>query len=321
MIPRRTVLTSALGLAAAALLPPGAARAGEGWPRTLRHEAGELTLPARPQRIVSTAPSLTGILLAIGAPVIASAATTPSVLTDDKGFFSQWADVADERGVEVLYGKLEFDIEAVIGAEPDLLVISATGADSVAQHYAELEAQGIAAIVVNYSNQSWQDIARAFGTATGLEDAAAEAIRRFDAYAAEVAATLPPVEGPVSIFGYNIGGSYSVSKPESPQAQLLAALGMTVVGLPESLRGQVTRASDFEFISQENLPAAVAGKTVFLLRGAEGDVETFLADPVLANLPAVTAGRVYPLGPTSFRIDYYSGRQMIDTVARSLKSR
>lgn len=318
---RRTFLTSALGLAATALLPLRAARADAGWPRTVRHDAGELTLPARPQRIVSTAPSLTGILLAIGAPVVASAATTPSVLTDDKGFFSQWAGVADERGVEVLYGKLEFDIEAVIGAEPDLLVISATGADSVAQHHAELEAQGIPAIVVNYSNQSWQDIARELGKATGLEDQAADAIRRFDAYAAEVAATLPSVQGPVSIVGYNIGGSYSVSKPASPQAQLLAALGMTVTGLPESLRGQVTRASDFEFISQENLPAAIAGETVFLLRATEEDVGVFLADPVLANLPAVAGKRVYPLGPTSFRIDYYSGRQMIDTVARSLKNR
>lgn len=321
MILRRTLLASALGFAATALLPLRASRAGEGWPRTVPHDAGELTLPVQPRRIVSTAPSLTGILLAIGAPVVASAATTPSALTDDKGFFSQWAEVADERGVEMLYGKLEFDIEAVIGAEPDLLIISATGADSVVQHLAELEAQGIPAIVVNYSNQSWQDIALQLGKATGLETDAADAIRRFDAYAAEVAASLPSVEGPVSIVGYNIGGSYSVSKPASPQAQLLAALGMTVVGLPESLRGQVTRASDFEFISQENLPAAITGKTVFLLRATDEDIAAFLGDPVLANLPAVTGKRVYPLGPTSFRIDYYSGRQMIDMVARSLKNR
>ena len=38
-------------------------------------------------------------------------------------------------------------------------------------------------------------------------------------------------------------------------------------------------------------------------------------DPVLANLRAVQHKRVYPLGPSSFRIDYYSGRQMLDTVA------
>jgi len=35
---------------------------------------------------------------------------------------------------------------------------------------------------------------------------------------------------------------------------------------------------------------------------------------VLANLDAVKGNQVYSLGPTSFRIDYYSGIQMIDMV-------
>lgn len=313
------LLAATLGLATALVTLQAATAQDEGWPRTIEHPSGALTLPARPERIVSTAPSLTGILLAIGAPVVASAATTPSVMTDDKGFFSQWADIADERGIEILYPNLVFDIEAVIGQDPDLLVASTTGADSVIQHYAELQAQGIPTLVVNYANHSWQDVAIELGKATGLEAQAAEAIRRFDAYAAEIAASLPPHRGTASIVGYNIGGSYSIAKPTSAQAQLLAALGMEIVSLPEALRGQVTRASDFEFISRENLSAAITGDSVFLLRATDADVEAFLADPVLANLPAVVNKRVYPLGPTSFRIDYYSGRQMIDTVARALR--
>ncbi len=79
-----------------------------------------------PRRIVSTSPSITGILLAIDAPVVASAATTPSSITDAKGFFSQWAAEADHRGVAVLYPNVAFDIEAVVGAKPDLVVVSAT---------------------------------------------------------------------------------------------------------------------------------------------------------------------------------------------------
>lgn len=289
------------------------------WPRTVTHEAGELTIPQKPLRIVSTAPSLTGILLAMDAPLVASAATTPSVLTDDKGFFRQWAEVADARGVEILYTNLEFDIEAVIGWEPDLLVASSTGADSVLQHHGELEAQGIPTIVVNYSNKSWQELAVELGRATGLEAEAEAAIARFDAHAAEVAATLEIPPGKAGIVGYNIGGTYSIARPESPQARLLAALGFTVVGLPEALRQEVTRRSDFDFISRENLSAAIVGESVFLLRGEERDVEAFLADPILANLPAVAAKQVYPLGPTSFRIDYYSGRQFIDAVARHFR--
>lgn len=287
----------------------------EGWPRTLTHKAGTLTLATPPKHIVSTTPSLTGILLAIDAPVTASAATTPGGLTDGKGFFSQWAGVADQRGVTVLYPKLQFDLEAVIAAAPDLVIVSASGGDSAAEHYAELEAQGIPTLVVDYANQSWQDTATFLGRATGLEDKASAAIDRFNAYAAEVAATLTPPGDTVSIVGYNVGGSYSIGRTESAQGQILTALGFKVAGLPPELAPQVTRSTDFDFISRENLPAAISGKTVFLLRGSEADVRAFLSDPVLANHPAVISRQVYPLGANSFRIDYYSGREMIDTVA------
>lgn len=312
---------AALALIAAVVLAGAQAFAQQAeWPRTVTHEAGALVLEKPPQRVVSTTPSVTGILLAIGAPLVSSAATTPSILTDDKGFFSQWADIADERNIGILYSNLRFDPEAVIGANPDLLVVSATGADSAVQHYAELEAQGIPTLVVNYSNQRWQEIATKLGEATGLEAGAADAIKRFNEYAAQVAATLKAPQTPVSIVGYNLGGSYSIARPESPHAQLLSSLGFTVAGLPQSLMSQVTRRSDFEFISRENLSAAISGETVFLLNGTDADVKAFLADPVLANLPAVRNRQVYPLGPTSFRIDYYSGRQMIDMVALNFRA-
>lgn len=295
---------------------PVALAESAGWPRTITHDAGELTLKAKPLRIVSTTPSVTGILLAINAPVVATAAATPSGLTDDKGFFTQWAEIADQRGVEILYANLDFDLEAVIGWEPDLLIASATGADSVLPHYAELKAQNIPTLVVNYSNQSWQTIATQLGKATGLEAEAEQAIARFNSLAAEAAGKIQHPAEPVSIVGYSIGGSYSIAKPASPQAQLLTALGFEVAGLPAELEADVSRSTDFAFISHENLSAAITGKSVFLMRGTNADAEAFLSDPVLRNLDAVAGKRVYPLGMTSFRIDYYSGLQMLETIVR-----
>lgn len=282
-----------------------------GWPRSIAHEGGTLTLKAKPHRIVSTTPSVTGILLAIGAPVIASAATTPSPFTDGKGFFAQWAGEADRRGVGVLYPSLKFDIEAVIGRQPDLAIVSTTGADSVLQHRTELEAQGIPTMVVNYSNRSWQELATELGEATGLEQEARAAIGRFDADVAAAAAGMAVRGTRASIVGYDIAGSYSVARVESPVAKLLAALGFDIAGLPAALRPASQRPSDFEFFSRENLSAAITGDTVFLLRATEKDVQAFLAEPILANHPAVIAKRVYALGLTSFRIDPYSGRQIV----------
>lgn len=317
---RRSFLLAGLCLGMSLGLPLHGSLASDGaWPRQIDHAKGQLTLKSKPVRIISTAPSLTGILLAIDAPVLASTATTPSGMTDASGFFSQWAEVAHQRGVEVLYGNLVFDIEAVIGWEPDLIVGSSTGADSIVQYYPELERLQLPTMIVDYANHRWQDVARLLGKATGQEEGAEEAIRRFDRYAADVAKTIVPPSGSVTIVGYNVGGSYSIGKSESAQAQVLASLGMTVAGLPESLRGGVTRSSDFDFISHENLAAAISGDSVFLLRADEKDVQAFLADPVLANLPAVVNRRVYALGQSSFRIDYYSGLQVIDTVAAALR--
>ena len=73
---------------------------------------------------------LTGSLLALDAPVVGSGATRPNATgadtgIDKDGFFAHWGDLARERGVEVLYRNSELDLEAVIAAEPDLIVISA----------------------------------------------------------------------------------------------------------------------------------------------------------------------------------------------------
>lgn len=48
------------------------------WPRQVTDSRGVHTLESKPTRIVSTSVTLTGSLLAIDAPVIASGATTPN---------------------------------------------------------------------------------------------------------------------------------------------------------------------------------------------------------------------------------------------------
>jgi iron complex transport system substrate-binding protein len=247
--------------------------------------------------------------------VSASAAATIGQLTDDRGFFRQWSDIAHQRNVAVLYPNLDFDIEAVILAEPDLVVVSATGGDSILPYVTELRAQGLQVLVLDYSQSDWQQLARTLGRATGHETEAEAAIADFDAQLDLARAQLQIPDGTVSIVSYNMAGTFAVSKPSSAQARVLSALGFRVAGIPEAMRAQITRGADFDFVSRENLPAAITGDGVFLLNGTEAGVANFVADPVLANLPAIRAGRVWPLGPTSFRVDYYSGLEIIGTIA------
>lgn len=97
------------------------------WPRQVTDSRGVHTLESKPTRIVSTSVTLTGSLLAIDAPVIASGATTPNNrVADAQGFLRQWGDIAKQRKVARLYIG-EPSAEAVAAQMPDLILISATG--------------------------------------------------------------------------------------------------------------------------------------------------------------------------------------------------
>ena len=76
--------------------------------------------------------------------------------------------------------------------------------------------------------------------------------------------------------------------------------------------------NDFMFVSYENLSKAITGESVFLISTGQDQVQKFLDDETLANLPAVTNNQVYYLGPTSFRIDFYSGKLVADAVVEQL---
>ena len=88
---------------------------------------------------MSTSVTITGTLLAIDAPVVASGASPNPLVADKQGFFTQWSEVAKQRHVERLY-QVEPNAEAVAAAAPDLIVVAATGGDSALKLYDQLSA-------------------------------------------------------------------------------------------------------------------------------------------------------------------------------------
>lgn len=142
---------------------------------------------------MSTSVTITGTLLAIDAPVVASGATSPNPLVADKqGFFTQWSEVAKQRHVERLY-QVEPNAEAVAAAAPDLIVVAATGGDSALKLYDQLSAIA-PTLVLDYGDKSWQQLASELGKITGHEAGAKQAEDRFEQRVEQVkqAIALPP---------------------------------------------------------------------------------------------------------------------------------
>ncbi|WP_138466598.1 Fe2+-enterobactin ABC transporter substrate-binding protein [Poseidonocella sp. HB161398] len=302
---RRDVLFLMTASLAAAPLPVPAA---EGWPRVFANDDGTSTeIAAPPERILSGSVTLTGTLLAIGAPVVASGATPHG------GYFSQWQEVAAARGVEPLWPAGAVDLEAAWAIAPDLIVIASSGADSALAQRAQLEAVA-PVVVLDYSDQPWQEVTRKLGVATGTEAGAEATLQSF---AEELAATRDAIEVPpggANIVSYNGRGAPNpISTPDSPQAQLLAALGFEIEAPDPAWAGPGGMIGHYVRAEYEHLTGLQAGTTFLLAAGPERAAE-FLGDPLLAALPSVKAGRVTGLGPTSFRIDPYSARDVLAVV-------
>ncbi|WP_437434322.1 Fe2+-enterobactin ABC transporter substrate-binding protein [Yokenella regensburgei] len=287
------------------------------WPRQVTDSKGSHTLEQKPLRIVSTSVTLTGSLLAIDAPVIASGATTPNNrFADDQGFLRQWSDVAKKRHVARMYIG-EPNAEAVAAQMPDLILISATGGDSALALYDQLSAIA-PTLVINYDDKSWQALLTQLGTLTGQEKQAAVRIAEFHQQLSDVKAkmTLPPQ--PVTALVYNPGAhSANLWTQDSAQGQLLAQLGFTLATLPEGLNTSKSQGKrhDIVQLGGENLASGLNGEALFLFASDQKDADALSANPLLSHLTAVQNKRVYALGSETFRLDYYSATRVLQRLS------
>lgn len=290
----------------------------EGWPRKVITSHGTVTLEHMPQRIVSTSVTVTGTLLAINAPVVASGATAPnSRIADSQGFFRQWGDVAKQRGVQRLYIG-EPNAEAIAGQAPDLIIIAATGGDSALKLYDQLSA--IAPVmVVSYDDKSWQELATELGQATGKEADAARVITQFSARETSLKSALDLPPQPVSALVFSTDGkSANLWTAVSPQGKLLEQLGFTLAQVPPDFAASYSQGKRHDIIqlAGEKMPEAMNGQTLLLFSAHQADTQRLLTNSFLAQLPAVQSQRVYAMGDDTFRLDYYSASNMLDQLEK-----
>ena len=269
------------------------------------------TIDEQPERILSTTVSVTGTLLAFDAPVVSSA-TDANV-----NFFAQWASVADENGVEKAWPAEAVNVEAAIAADPDLIIVSNTGGDSAIDQLADFQAIA-PTIVVDYSKQTWQDLATQLGEVTGMQDEVAAVVAEYDAYLEDAAAKVTVPSGTANIVAFNgPTDNNPIGMTTGPHAKVLEALGFEIEEPDPAWHTIPQKRSDFVFASYDNL-TQLKSETTFILAVDDEGAKKFPADPVMANVPSVKAGQVYALGKNSLRVDYFSAKEIIDGVVKHL---
>ncbi|MEU4571599.1 Fe2+-enterobactin ABC transporter substrate-binding protein [Nonomuraea sp. ATR24] len=312
-------LLAAAGLAACGsggTTAEGGQAAAKAQTRTVQHDAGTAEVPVAPKRVVSVSVTITGHLLALEAPVVASQATAPGPITDGNGFFKQWADVAAQRGVQVLYQGFEPDLEKVIAAKPDLIVGAATGADSAAKVYDKLQAIA-PTVLFRHDNLTWQDLSAKLGKALGLEANATKLVETYDARIAEVKAKIKVPEQEAVLLRDN-NTDIPVFTDKSAQGGLLASLGFAIHPIDASMAAESSKEgggrTDIVNVAQENVVKAFGDSSLFFVSHSPEQIAATSAKPLWKDLPAVAGKRVHDLGLDSFRIDYYSASNIVDRI-------
>lgn len=333
---RRLLVTALVGLVPLGMVACGrsggrsasgasgsASSSNQGWPRTITTDDGDLTIETQPKKIVSTSVTLTGSLLAVGAPVVASAATGPNTegLTEGTGFFVQWADVAKKQKVEKLYEIKSADITKVADYAPDLVVVAKSGGDSMVDQVEQL--RDIAPVlVIDYTGHSWQDITRTIAQATGREQQADKVVADYESRLSQVKGEIAVPEGTTSAFiVFGDGTGAAALTKESPQVQVLTSLGFSMADIPEEVKGDTSmgQRQDIIKLSAENVQKGLPGDNWVVVAADQASHDAISNDQAFSTAPAVTQGKVSYTPPSTFRLDYYSALILLDSLKENYK--
>ena len=294
--------------ASASVFAKSSSPSNDAYPRTFVNADGSKTvIPSKPTRILSTSVVISGTLLSIDAPLIATA------LTYEGKFFKQWASLAEQRDVARLWPAGSVDLEFAYLYAPDLIVVAWRGGDSVRDQVAEFQ-QIAPTIILDYSRQSWQELAIELGHAAGLEEIAEQRAEEFNRFIERSKEKIQTPEGEANIVAYyGAGATNAIALENGVHAELLADLGFKMEVQNRQWHDNSIPLSDFMFVHFELLTQLNA-ETTFLLEANDDSVKTFMHDPILVNLPSVKRKQVFGLGRNSFRIDMYSATEIVNDI-------
>lgn len=244
---------------------------------TIEHAYGATTIEAPPRRIVSLDNQWTDVLLALDAPLV-GAALDPVV---DGGRYP-WQDLPDT--VQDLPVADSIPYEAVAALEPDLIVVTWAAEESDYRRLSEIAPT--IPLLGDEEVDSWQDIATVAGDVLGTPDTAAALIADAEGASADLAASLPGLDGKTYALANYVPGDaiYVVADPDDGSARFFAQLGLQI---DPDLVAIADGASGRAELSLERVGELDADLLIVLLNGAApGDI------PGFDQLPAVGSGAV-----------------------------
>ena len=285
--------------------------------RTVATEQGEVEVPADPQRVVVLNYALTGYLFDLDVPVVA---TTPEVTESDGELSPFWSEKAEAQGTEFLpWSNDGFDLEAIIAADPDLIIAGGIGfpLKHATDSYDRL--QDVApTVLVSGDKQTWQDQFSFISSDVLGRQADYEKFESaYEDRVAEVKDNISIPEGEISILTLDSKDTpYILFEGKSLSAEL-EPLGFTTAPLfEENDIEPYTAGGDMFGPSLEVLPDVLRSETVFVVgfNNASIGVDDLKDETPYDRVPAFESGQAYDLPYWAMRGDYDEAMALLDIV-------
>ncbi|MEU3271059.1 ABC transporter substrate-binding protein [Saccharomonospora sp. NPDC006951] len=287
--------------------------------RSVRTEQGIVEIPAEPKRVVVLNHALAGYLYDLDVPVVA----TVSEDADRKGEFSEfWKDKAIENGTSLLeWGTDGFDYEAILEADPDLIVGGGLGLPSALATKAYDRLGGIApTVLVSGSLATWQEQFRFLAEDVfGEAEAYADYLAAYESRVEEVKNAITPPPGPAAHLTITADGTPYVLFENTGLPQMLGELGIEPAPLVEDNNLKPYKpGGDMAELSTEQVGQLLRMPTVFVtgFNADTTDVATLSRQSVYAKLPAFENGNAYDLPYWTVRGDYDEAMALLDIIEK-----
>lgn len=259
--------------------------------RTVESAYGPIEVPSDPQRVVAVSYDTPWQLQAVG--------VTPVAVQDYSSYSTEFTaeqlDLVD--GLPTVGAFFELNVEAVLAAEPDLIVGDTLEIDE--QTYALLSEIAPTVVVEGEYRGDWRTISTGIADAVNASAQLDEAHAAYDAKLDEVTTTYASTitdERWAAIGDGDVEGGFSALFPTGAVGSLyFEDLGATIA---PSIPG--SNDNGWEYIAPE-LTDEVLGEADIIVAGARPDGEltpglaTTVLTPLFDALPAQQAGAVYPV--------------------------
>ncbi|GAA2849917.1 iron-hydroxamate ABC transporter substrate-binding protein [Streptosporangium fragile] len=284
--------------------------------RVFAADNGDVTIPVDPKRVVATGYAVPALIEADAALVgVSTWKRGLALMTDeDLATYNGLAKVAGETAAETNY-------EAIAAAKPDLIVIGVPRPVLADIDMDRLKSIAPVVAIGPTSPSAWRELSRrqsdAAGRLSAFEATKAEYERKAAGLAAKYKDALAGVDfGHVGSYGEIAKGTFHREFAGSWGTNIAQDVGVTYYGQVKKKGGGGLDVSEYPSI--EELPKSLgdADAVTYSLNpdGSVSEAVQYVLDSKLwKNLPAVKAGKVFPLRYTE-AVTYSSGLRTLDAI-------